>query len=102
MTSTAVGQGSDKSIEKSTKRHGSWQAWTIGERKARSHSAVVTPEQGRVSRAPYESHDIYEGRVCQQYGQDDLKQYQHDRLKDRMLRESQTTEEKLVKPIMDA
>ena len=101
MISTTAGQGFDMNAEMSTERRGSRQAWTTGKRGAWSHSATVTPEQGPVSRAPYDSRDTYEGRIYVPYGHDDLKQYQRDRLKDCILHGGQSTGENLVKPIPD-
>ena len=71
MTSTAVGQGFGNSAERSTGRRGSQQVWTTNECEAWSHSTVVILEQGPISRAQYDTRDIYEGRIYQQYGHDD-------------------------------
>ena len=71
MTNTAVGQGFDKSVEKSMGRRVLRQVWTTSKHEARSHSAAVTPKQGWVSRAQYYTRDIYEGRIYQQYDHDD-------------------------------
>ena len=46
----------------------SWQAWTTGERKARSHSSIVIPNQGPVSHAQYDTRDTYVWRTYKQYG----------------------------------
>jgi len=71
MTSMTIGQGSDKSAEKSMERRVSWQAWTTGERGARSHNSAVTSKQKQISRAQYDARDIYEGRIYPPYGHDD-------------------------------
>ena len=68
LTSTTVGQGSDKSIEK-----GYGETWVTtgmnhGEHGARSHSAVITLEQGRVSHAQYDTCDTYGRRIRKKYG----------------------------------
>jgi hypothetical protein len=34
---------------------------------AQSHSLALTPEQERVSRAPYDTRDTYGWRICKQY-----------------------------------
>ena len=39
----------------------------MGEHGARSHSADLTLEQERVSRAQYDTHDTYGWRICKQY-----------------------------------
>ena len=59
LTSTTTGQGSDKSVEK-----GYGETWVTtgvnhGEHGARSHSADLTLEQGRVIRAQYDTRDTY-------------------------------------------
>ena len=67
LTSTTVGQRSDKSAERGMGRRGSRPAWTTGERETRSHSADLTLEQERVIRAQYDTRDTYGWRTCKQY-----------------------------------
>ena len=50
----------------------------MGERGARSHSADLTQEQERVSRAQYDTRDTYGWRICQQYGTIMHKQDMHE------------------------
>ena len=64
LTSTTVGQGSDKSTEK-----GYEETWVMigvkhGERGARKHSVDLTLEQERVIRAQYDTRDTYGWRIC--------------------------------------
>ena len=39
----------------------------MGKRGARNHSADLTMKQERVSRAQYDTHDTYGGRIYKQY-----------------------------------